>query len=80
MDETLPRMDRGITKKKHLPDGIPRCIGVGSDDEGWREGCEDCARRLDIDPIKYYYFTEPPYIIAFWCEFLYRSKQLKCQV
>jgi hypothetical protein len=29
-----------------LPNDIARCPGVGSDEEGWREGCEDCARRI----------------------------------
>jgi hypothetical protein len=28
-----------------LPADIARCPGVGSDSEGWREGCESCARR-----------------------------------
>ena len=28
--------------KNHL---AKRCHGSGSDEEGWREGCEDCLRR-----------------------------------
>lgn len=28
-----------------LPNDVARCAGVGDNDEGWREGCADCARR-----------------------------------
>ena len=28
-----------------LPFDIARCPGVGSDAEGWRDGCETCLRR-----------------------------------
>ena len=45
-----------------------RCRGVGNNKDGWREGCENCARRLapasgDVPNM------EPPYIIVFWCEY-----------
>ena len=53
-----------------LPDDIARCDGVGSDAEGWREGCDDCLRRLapPNDPRRVV-VMEPPAIIAFWCEY-----------
>ena len=51
-----------------LPNDIARCAGVGSDEEGWREGCENCLRRTaprkGIGP-----WIAPPPIIAFWCEY-----------
>lgn len=50
-----------------LPNDVARCPGVGSDTEGWREGCEDCARRLDGgDNVVH---MMPPEIIVFECEF-----------
>lgn len=49
-----------------LPNDIARCSGVGSDEEGWREGCETCLRRLAKGGE---YHMEPPPIIAFWCEY-----------
>jgi hypothetical protein len=53
-----------------LPNDISRCGGVGSYEEGWREGCEDCARRTDIsDDETVYQWILPPEIIAFWCQF-----------
>ena len=48
---------------------IARCAGVGSDEEGWREGCEDCARRLAESTSDVSAWMMPPAIIAFWCEF-----------
>lgn len=53
-----------------LPDDIERCPGVGDDVEGWREGCENCARRLaPVNGAQCAYMAPPP-IIAFWCEYL----------
>lgn len=52
---------------KKLPADIARCPGVGSEEEGWREGCDKCLRRLAA-PSRYW--MEPPPIIAFWCEYL----------
>ena len=52
-----------------LPNDVARCAGVGSDEEGWREGCEDCARRLAASTSDVYAWMLPPAIIAFWCEF-----------
>lgn len=56
-----------------LPNDIARCAGVGSDEEGWREGCEDCMRRTE--PGGYYTpGIEPPLIIAFECEYRIEPK------
>lgn len=53
-----------------LPNNIARCRGVGDDEEGWREGCEDCLRRTsppaDTDRVLR---MQPPSIIAFECEY-----------
>jgi hypothetical protein len=50
-----------------LPNDYARCRGVGSDEEGWREGCDNCLRRTaprdGIGP-----WIAPPPIIAFECE------------
>jgi hypothetical protein len=52
-----------------LPNDVARCAGVGSDEEGWREGCEDCARRTAESTSDVSAWMMPPAIIAFWCEF-----------
>lgn len=52
-----------------LPNDVARCAGVGDDEEGWREGCEDCARRLAESTSDVSSWMMPPAIIAFWCEF-----------
>ena len=54
-----------------MPDDIARCKGVGDDDEGWREGCQYCARRIipPNDPHRAVYMA-PPAIIVFECEYL----------
>ena len=49
---------------------IARCPGVGSDNEGWREGCETCLRRTAPGDPHRQAWMEPPAIIAFWCEYL----------
>ncbi len=51
-----------------LPNDVSRCEGFGNDEEGWREGCEDCSRRKDVLPNKDYFWIKPPAIIVFWCE------------
>lgn len=51
-----------------LPNDVARCAGVGSDEEGWREGCESCARRLAASSSDVTAWMLPPAIIAFWCE------------
>ena len=52
-----------------LPYDIARCPGVGSDAEGWREGCETCLRRTSpTDPFSGVWM-EPPLIVVFECEF-----------
>jgi hypothetical protein len=58
---------------------VARCDGVGSDDpdEGWREGCERCLRRIAPrgETVR---MMEPPPIIAFECEFLIENAEV-CQ-
>ena len=49
-----------------LPHDFDRCPGDGSDDEGWREGCEDCLRRTAPGGDQH---IKPPPIIAFECEY-----------
>ena len=49
---------------------IARCIGVGGDDMGWREGCEHCLRRTSPPARPYQVYLEPPPIIVFECEYL----------
>jgi hypothetical protein len=53
-----------------LPADVHRCPGSGSDEEGWREGCEACLRRTSppADPERVW-MMQPPAIIAFWCEY-----------
>ena len=55
-----------------LPNDVARCAGVGSDDEGWREGCETCLRRTSPLPPDAGRSTwiDPPLIIGFFCEYL----------
>ena len=59
-----------------LPNNIARCAGVGNDDEGWREGCEDCLRRTNIpsDQWRMFIWIEPPAIITFECEYRIEQK------
>lgn len=54
-----------------LPNDIARCHGVGSNREGWREGCENCARRIaGLDKTQErVVWMQPPEVITFWCEF-----------
>ena len=52
-----------------LPNDVARCAGVGDDEDGWREGCDDCARRTAESTSDVSAWMMPPAIIAFWCEF-----------
>lgn len=52
-----------------LPNDVARCAGVGDDEEGWRDGCEDCDRRLAESTSAVTAWMLPPAIIAFSCEF-----------
>jgi hypothetical protein len=54
-----------------LPNDIARCPGVGSNREGWREGCENCARRIAglNKTSTRTVWMQPPEVIVFWCEF-----------
>lgn len=49
---------------------IARCQGVGSENEGWREGCETCLRRTAPGSPHRQAWMEPPAIIAFRGEYL----------
>lgn len=54
-----------------LPYDYSRCPGVGSNEEGWREGCGTCLRRLSPGrPDGPQVFMAPPPIIAFDCEYM----------
>jgi hypothetical protein len=52
-----------------LPNDIARCGGVGSDEDGWREGCETCMRRT-AQRKREVPWIAPPEIVAFECEYL----------
>jgi hypothetical protein len=54
-------------RRATLGNDTARCDGVGSDAEGWREGCEDCLRRT-APRYGILTMTSPPPVIAFWCE------------
>ena len=62
-------MEREVKMPATLSNDIARCAGVGGDEEGWREGCADCARRLAESTSAVSAWMMPPAIIAFWCEF-----------
>ena len=50
-----------------LPHDIARCPGVGSDADGWREGCDDCQRRTEPGDSPH---MAPPPIIVLECEYM----------
>ena len=54
-----------------LPDDVARCQGVGSDADGWREGCDRCLRRISSGGRVH---MEPPKIIVFWCPYLIEAE------
>jgi hypothetical protein len=57
---------------KTLPDDYDRCDGFSYIEDGklnWREGCENCLRRIAPRPDPCWMMSPPP-IIAFECEFL----------
>jgi hypothetical protein len=49
-----------------LADDVARCAGVGSDADGWRDGCDTCLRRLCPGGRVQ---MDPPPIIVFECEY-----------
>lgn len=71
----------------YLAYDVARCPGVGSDAEGWREGCEICLRRttavectckaadMPFGKCCKAVFIKPPAIIAFECEYLLGPKE-----
>lgn len=64
---TAPAVD--LPRLVRLPNDVARCYGVGSDEEGWREGCDTCLRRVAQRGDRVAMIAPPP-IIAFECEFL----------
>jgi len=63
-----------------LLNDVARCNGVGYDEGNgmeWREGCENCARRLCIVAGHTHWWIEPPPIISFECEFLIPMEKAK---
>lgn len=54
---------------RYLPDDVARCSGSGDDEEGWREGCDDCQRRTSQSYGDWVVIMAPPPIIVFECEF-----------
>jgi hypothetical protein len=58
-----------MQKPPTLPNDVARCAGVGDDEEGWREGCDDCIRRLTESTDAVSAWMTPPAIITFSCEF-----------
>ncbi|WP_341304688.1 hypothetical protein [Pseudomonas sp. TMP25] len=58
-----------------LPNDVARCIGVGDDEEGWREGCDICLRRTSRGTGESVPYITPPPIIVFECEFLIEAQQ-----
>lgn len=52
----------------NLPSDVARCAGVGSDEDGWREGCEDCLRRTAPQTRDQTAYMLPPTLIVFECE------------
>ena len=55
---------------RRLPNDVARCAGSGSDEEGWREGCDVCLRRLSVATGDRVVRMLPPPIIVFECEYL----------
>jgi len=54
---------------------VARCDGVGSDAEGWREGCERCLRRIAPRAGSHVNMIAPTPIIAFECEYLIEANK-----
>ena len=55
---------------RRLPNDVARCAGSGNDEEGWREGCDVCLRRLSVATGERVVRMLPPPIIVFECEYL----------
>ena len=51
-----------------LPYDVARCTGVGSDAEGWREGCANCLRRIVPGHPERQAMIAPPVLVVFECE------------
>ncbi len=67
-----------------LPKCMLRCKGVNEDGH-WREGCENCMRRLAIDEDKKdseemneeVSYMEPPPILAFFCPWIIEKRMCR---
>jgi len=66
---------QGATKMVTLAADVSRCVGVGDDLEGWREGCAACLRRTSAPSGPHQVWIDPPPIVAFWCEFLIEGER-----
>jgi len=55
---------------RRLPNDVARCAGSGNDEDGWREGCDVCLRRLSVATGERVVLMLPPPIIVFECEYL----------
>ena len=52
-----------------VPADVHKCPGVGSDADGWREGCDDCLRRIGEPAMPdRVWWMSPPAVVVFWCE------------
>jgi hypothetical protein len=47
---------------------VARCTGAGSGAEGWREGCENCLRRIVPGRAERQAMIAPPVLVVFECE------------
>ena len=56
-----------------------RCDGVGSDQDGWRDGCDTCLRRTSKGDSEYQVYITPPAIIVF-CPFLIKPESYTNQI
>ena len=56
---------------------IARCKGEGSEEEGWREGCDDCLRRTEAGSEHWQAYMQPPAIVVFECEYRIATVETK---
>ena len=64
----MTELTADVARANRLPNDVARCPGVGSDAEGWREGCADCLRRLAPASGPLVSHMQPPDVIVFECE------------
>lgn len=66
-----------------LPADVPRCSGVGYEEDGeryWREGCYECLRRVGPEDFGSYTMMSPPSIVVFFCEGLIEASDLDATI